>query len=160
MEFFDFFYQLKQFYGAELYQHLKGWDDSFMGVGGFNPDYNQFPSICTTTFTICIVAFVVFYYVINSPRFNRWWSWLLTLLIVGISAFGWGYQVVNVDVVSQCIAPSLSPYIGSLNAIMFGLYNCLLAILVFFILSLAFRHWSKNCKHSPWISIVSRVNRK
>ena len=157
MEFFEFFYKLKNFYGVELYEHLKGWDDALID---YNPDYNQFPSICVSTFAICIAAFVLFYYVFNSPRFNRWWSWLIILLVVGASAFGWGYQVVNVDVVSQSIAPSLIAKIGSLNAIMFGLYNSLLAAVVFLVLSMVFRHWSKNCKHSPWTSIISRVNRK
>jgi hypothetical protein len=25
---------------------------------------------------------------------------------------------------------------------------------------MCFRHWSKNCKHSPWISITSRINKR
>lgn len=128
MEFFDFFYKLKNVYGAELYDHLKGWDDSLMG---FRPDYNQFPSIFISTVAICLLAFLLFYYVLNSPRFNRWWSWLIMLVIVGVSAFVWGYQVVNADIVSQSIAPSLIERIGSLNASMFGLYNMILAIIIF-----------------------------
>ena len=157
MEFFEFFYKLKNVYGAELYEHLKGWDDSLMD---YNPDYNQFPSICVSTFAICIGVFVLFYYLLNSPRFNRWWSWLIMLIIVGASAFGWGYQVVNTDIVSQSIAPSLITKIGSLNATMFGLYNMVLAAIIFFVLTLALRHWSKNCKHSPWTSLFTRINRK
>ena len=157
MEFFEFFYKLKNVYGAELYEHLKGWDDSLMD---YNPDYNQFPSICVSTFAICIGVFVLFYYLLNSPRFNRWWSWLIMLIIVGASAFGWGYQVVNTDIVSQSIAPSLITKIGSLNATMFGLYNMVLASIIFFVLTIAFRHWSKNCKHSPWTSLFTRINRK
>ena len=157
MEFFEFFYKLKNFYGAELYEHLKGWDDAMMD---YNPDYNQFPSICASTFAICCVAFVLFYYVINSPRFNRWWSWFIVLIIVGGSAYGWGYQVVNVDVINQSIAPSLIAKIGLLNATMFGLYNSSLATVIFLVLSIGLRHWSKNCKHSPWVSIISRINRK
>lgn len=126
----------------------------------YNPDYNQFPSICVSTFAICIGVFVLFYYLLNSPRFNRWWSWLIMLIIVGASAFGWGYQVVNTDIVSQSIAPSLITKIGSLNATMFGLYNMVLAAIIFFVLTLALRHWSKNCKHSPWTSLFTRINRK
>ena len=156
MEFFEFFYKLKNVYGAELYEHLKGWDDSLMD---YNPDYNQFPSICVSTFAICIGVFVLFYYLLNSPRFNRWWSWLIMLIIVGASAFGWGYQVVNTDIVSQSIAPSLIAKIGSLNATMFGLYNMVLASIIFFVLTLALRHWSKNSKHSPWTSLFTRINR-
>lgn len=157
MEFFEFFYNLKNFYGVELYEHLKGWDDSLMD---YNPDYNQFPSICVSTFAICIIAFVLFYYVINSPRFNRWWSWLIVMVGVGVGAYAWGHYVVNVDIISQCIAPSLIAKIGTLNAIMFGVYNCLLSIFIFFVLSLALRHWSKNCKHSPWTSLITRINKK
>lgn len=134
----------------------KGWDDSLMG---FRPDYNQFPSIFISTVAICLLAFLLFYYVLNSPRFNRWWSWLIMLVIVGVSAFVWGYQVVNADIVSQSIAPSLIERIGSLNASMFGLYNMILAIIIFLVFSIVFRHWSKNCKHCPWTSIVTRINR-
>lgn len=156
MEFFDFFYKLKNVYGIELYEHLKGWDDSLMD---YNPGYNQFPSIFISTVAICLFAFLLFYYVFNSPRFNRWWSWLIMLVIVGVSAFVWGYQVVNADIVSQSIAPSLIEKIGSLNASMFGLYNMILAIIIFWVFSIVFRHWSKNCKHCPWTSIVTRINR-
>lgn len=81
------------------------------------------------------------------------------LVIVGVSAFVWGYQVVNADIVSQSIAPSLIERIGSLNASMFGLYNMILAIIIFLVFSIVFRHWSKNCKHCPWTSIVTRINR-
>ena len=157
MEFFEFFYKLKNFYGVELYEHLKGWDDTIMD---YNPDYNQFPSISTSTFAICLIAFVLFYYVFNSPRFNRWWSWIIVLVTVGASTYSWGYRVVNVDIISQSIAPSLIAKIGTLNATMFGLYNLILSIVVFFVLSMCFRHWSKNCKHSPWISITSRINKR
>ena len=157
MELFEFLYKFKNVYGAELYGHLKGWDDSLMD---YNPNYNQFPSICISTLAICVVVFLLFYYVINSPRFNRWWSWLLTIAIVCISTYIWGYQVVNTDIINQSIAPSLIDKIGSLNAIMFGVYNMIVSCLIFCFLTIAFRHWSKNCKHSPCISFITRLNRK
>ena len=85
---------------------------------------------------------------------------MIVLVTVGASTYSWGYRVVNVDIISQSIAPSLIAKIGTLNATMFGLYNLILSTVVFLVLSMCFRHWSKNCKHSPWISITSRINKR
>lgn len=155
MELFEFFYKLRNFYGVELFNHLKGWDDSMMG---FNPDYNQFPSIFLSTLGIALGMFLIYYYFANSPRFNRWWNWLIELAVVAISSFEYGCLVVNMDIRSGNIAPSIVSYIGSTNALMFGIYNMLLASLMFVLFSLLFRHWSKNCKHSPWTSVFTRLN--
>lgn len=149
MGLFDWIYGLKFLYGAELFEHLKGWDDSMMD---YNPDYNQFPSILFSVLLICIVFFILYYYIINHPRLNRWWCWLIDLIVIIILTFYWGYNVVNVDIINGNIAPSLIDKIGSINAISFGIYNAVLASLIYLILTLLFRHCSKNCKHSPWKS--------
>ncbi len=152
MSFFEFPYQIKNFYGAELYEHLKGWDDNLMD---YNPDYNQFLSIFGSTLLIAVVLFVAYYYIINHPRFNRWWSWLIFISVAGLLAYGWGFNVVNVDILNRSIAPSLINHIGATNAIMFGIYNMIFEVIVFLVFTLLFRHWSKNCKHSPWKSLLT-----
>ncbi len=115
-------------------------------------------SIFFSTIGIAIVAFLLFYYVINSPRFNRWWSWLIVLLVSMGLAYGYGFQVINVDIVNNDIAPSLASQIGRSNAILFGIYNSVFCGLVFFILSEAFRWWSRNCKHAPWTLLPTKLN--
>lgn len=144
---FEFFFRLKQLYGAGLYEHLKGWDDSIMD---YNPDYCRFPGLFFWVFGIAIVAFVLYYYVINHPRFNRWWSWLIMLGIVAISSNWRGAYVVYADIQLGNIAPSLDTSIGWANCIYFGTYCMFLSVIIYFICTLLFRRWSRNCKHSPW----------
>jgi hypothetical protein len=149
MGFFDWIYGLKFFYGAELFEHLKGWDDSMMG---YNPDYNQFPYIFGSIMFICVVMFALYYYIINHPRLNRWWFWLSDFVAILIMSYVWGYYMVRTDIVRGNIAPSLIDKIGNINAISFGIYNVILAALIYLLMTLLLRHWSRNCKHSPWIS--------
>ena len=52
------------------------------------------------------------------------------------------------------IDPTLN--VSADNATMFGVYNGLLASVFFFILSLLFRFGSKNCKNTPFKSLINR----
>lgn len=156
MNFFDFFYRLN-IYGEELFHHLKGWDDASQA---FSPDYNQFPAIFINTAVGVLVVFLLYYYIINSPRLNRWWHWGICLFIVGAFGYLYARRIVMSDINGGDIAQSLEPYIGSANALMFGIYNMGLAVLLFLILTLLFRRWSKNCKHSPFVLLTTRVNKK
>lgn len=157
MNFFDFFYKWKSFYGPELYEHMKGWDDSCMC---YNPDFNQFPSLFLWTIGIVVIVFVLYYYIINSPRLAKWWHWLISLVIVAGLTCWVGFITVIVDVINQTITPSLQPYIGNNSAMMFGIYNMMLAVLFYFVLTLLFRRWSRNCKHSPWVLLTTKLNNK
>lgn len=157
MDFFDFFYRWKSFYGAQLFEHMKGYDDAIMD---YNTNFNQFPSLFLWTIGIVVIVFVLYYYIINSPRLAKWWHWLISLVIVaGLTCFV-GFRTVNVDVINQNITPSLQPYIGHNNAMMFGIYNMMLAVLFYFVFTLLFRRWSRNCKHSPWVLLTTKLNNK
>ena len=157
MEFFEFFYRWKTFYGPALFDHLKGWDDALMD---YNPDYNVFPSLFLWTFGIAATVFVLYYYLINSPRLSRWWHWLITMLIVAAVSYWLGFRTVITDLVQQTISSSLATYIGRNNAMMFGIYNMGLAVLWYFVLTLCFRRWSRNCKHSPWVLLSTKINNR
>ena len=74
MEFFSLFYQLNV-YGQDLFYHLKGWDN---GMQDFVAANNQFPTIWLVTFFSALLVFVVYYYILNHPRFNKVWHWLIT----------------------------------------------------------------------------------
>ena len=69
-------------------------------------------------------------------------------------------MTVSFDINAGIIAESLINYIGMANAILFGVYNGLLGGLFFFILSLLLRMWSRNCKHSPWPLLITKLNNK
>lgn len=157
MDFFDFFYRWKSFYGAQLFEHMRGYDDALMG---YNPDFNQFPSLFLWTIGIVVIVFVLYYYIINSPRLSKWWHWLISMAIVAGLTYWVGFRTVNVDVINGNIALSLQPYIGHNSAMMFGIYNMMLAVLFYFVFTLLFRRWSRNCKHSPWVLLTTKLNNK
>ena len=157
MNFFDFFYRWKSFYGDALYEHLKGWDATCMC---YNPDFNQFPALFLWTVGVAAGVFVLYYYIINSPRLTKWWHWLISMAIVAGIAYGLGFRTVDVDVINGSISPDLQPYIGHNSALMFGIYNMVLAMLFYFVFTLLFRRWSRNCKHSPWILLTTKLNNR
>ena len=158
MNFFDFFYRWKSFYGVQLYEHMKGYDDALMN---YNPDFNQFPSLFLWTIGIVVAVFVLYYYIINSPRLVKWWHWLISMAIVAGLTYWVGFRTVIVDVNNGTVTPSLQSYVGYNSALMFGIYNMMLAMVFYFVFTLLFRRWSRNCKHSPWELLTTKlINRK
>lgn len=155
-DFFSLFYR-NHLYGEQLYYHLRGWDDAQQG---FVAAADKFPIIFLVTFGTALLMFFSYYYIFNHPRWNRWFHWLLPLFIsIGVG-FGLAYSLVSADLNANEIAQSLSPYIGYNNALLFGIYNGVLSGLFFFLISLCFRAWSKNCKHSPWTLLATKLNNK
>lgn len=150
---FEFLFRLKQLYGAALFEHLKGWDDA---IADYNPDFCRFPMLFGVIVGSAIIGFFLYYYIINNPRFNRWWSWLIFLAVVGAASYSYGAYVVSSDIAMDNIAPSLQNLIGMTNCIYFGLYCMVVSMLLFFILSMLFRRWSRNCKHSPWKLLIRK----
>ena len=153
MEFFSFFYQLNV-YGQDLFYHLKGWDN---GMQDFVAANNQFPTIWLVTFLSAALIFVVFYYILNHPRFNRLGHWFITLLILAVGIFVWSRGLVMADLSGASmhpIDPALN--VSADNAMMFGVYNAVLSAVFFFFFSLIGRFGSKNCKNTPWKSLINR----
>ena len=153
MEFFSFFYRLNV-YGQDLFYHLKGWDN---GLQDFVAENNQFPTIWLVTFLSSALVFFVFYYILNHPRFNKFWHWLITLVVLAIGIFIWSRGLVIADLSGLTEHPVDSALnISSDNAMMFGFYNAVLSALFFLFFSIIGRFLSKNCKNTPWKSLINR----
>lgn len=153
MEFFSLFYQLNV-YGQDLFYHLKGWDN---GLQDFVAANNQFPTIWMVTFFSALLVFVVYYYILNHPRFNKVWHWLITMAVLAIGIFFWSRGLVLSDIAGVSmhpIDPALN--VSADNALMFGVYNAVLSAIFFFFFSIVGRFGSKNCKNSPWKSLINR----
>ena len=151
MEFFSIFYQ-NNLYGQDLFYHLKGWNGF-----EFVAENNQFPLIWLITFGAAAVFFVLYYYILNHPRFNRFWHWLITFAILAVVIFFYSRSLVMSDLLGASahpIDPSLN--IAANNATMFGVYNGVLAGVFFFVLSIIGRFGSKNAKNSPFNSLINR----
>lgn len=153
MEFFSLFYQLN-LYGQDLFYHLKGWDN---GMQDFVAANNQFPTIWLVTFFSALLVFVVYYYILNHPRFNKVWHWLISMAVLAVGIFIWSRGLVMSDIAGASMHPVDSALnVSADNAMMFGVYNAVLSAIFFFFLSIIGRFGSRNCKNSPWKSLINR----
>lgn len=124
---------------TEMYESTNLFDAAFMDEMYNAQMYSTIAS--STAITVWVMA-IIYYYVINSVRFSRWYHWLIMM------------------VAAVLIAPSISfyfPYSEFTEAgkdymrqlIQFNILNVVLAILLFIIVSFSVRWWSSNCRHTP-----------
>ena len=118
---------------------------------------NQFPTIWLVTFFSALLVFVVYYYILNHPRFNKVWHWLITMAVLAIGIFIWSRGLVMSDIAGVSLHP-VDPAlnVSADNALMFGVYNAVLSAIFFLFFSIVGRFGSKNCKNSPWKSLINR----
>lgn len=118
---------------------------------------NQFPTIWLVTVFSALLVFVVYYYILNHPRFNKVWHWLITMAVLAISIFFWSRGLVMSDIAGVSLHP-IDPAlnVSADNALMFGVYNAVLSAIFFLFFSIVGRFGSKNCKNSPWKSLINR----
>lgn len=107
-----------------------------------NEMYNKYLNIAITTSIICWVVAFIYYYVINSVRFSRWYHWLLMLILTVILApgitFYYPFAEFNAD------GKDYMQQLITLNFINIGI-----TILLFIVASFSIRWWSSNCRHTP-----------
>lgn len=87
------------------------------------------------------IAFI-YYYLINSVRFDRWYHWLLMLLA----------SILLAPCVDIAYSNSSSSAIGtdfSSDILNFAIINILVTAIFFIIASFSIRWWSYNCNHTP-----------
>ncbi len=131
-------------YGDYLGQHLYGFDGE-----GFNDPSLYIPCGFITYFTPLALV-LLFYYLINSPRFNRWYHWLIFLALSAIICFAVSYGWVYADYDQGYMAESIAQYIEPGQLIAFGMVNALYGIILFVLFSFILRNWSANCSTTPF----------
>ncbi len=148
----------EDFFGQDLAEHLWGWD---MTTGDYTKA-NQFNTTGLVMIAISLTVVLLFYYAINHPRFNRWWSWLLVLLANAGLNFIYAWQLTLSDFNTNSISDDLmyvrdvatneiiTQKITMYNCIYFGIVNAIVATLAFVIFSFLFRWWSRNCSTCPF----------
>lgn len=89
----------------------------------------------------------LFYYVVNSVHFDRWWHWLTVLLLTAILTTLADRQLIVHDIAMESaeLTDIYSPYILSLSG-----WNALLGAATFTVASFGMRWWSSNCRHTPF----------
>jgi len=147
-------------FGQNLAEHLWGYNCVSQVFDG----KNLFNSIGLITAGVSLVFVLAYYYLplyfFNHPRSNRWWNWLIILLIAGIInffiAYGWTVNDFLNGNIGDCLMYNrdeqgniIAQHIFTSDCWLFGLSNLFVSTLFFIGWSLVFKWWSRNCKHSP-----------
>ncbi len=120
----------------ELVYNAPGYSDNMYNLGIYD----------TVAMVITALAWVgagVYYYVINSVRFDRWWHWLAMLAMVAVLTPVACYSV-NVSVFSDNGGISYPAETAA-----FQTATVLYSVLMFVVASFSIRWWSSNCRHTP-----------
>lgn len=147
----------RSLYGTDLYYFLWGYDP----VAQQYINQNVYAITGWLTLGISFALVLVYYYVFNHPRFCKWWSWLITLIVNSVIALFAGFGIVY-SKYSQGAIPQDLMYtfddsgnivaykIVESNIWGFGLANFFIAAIVFVIFSAFFKWGSSNAKHIPF----------
>ncbi len=103
---------------------------------------NMYPVIALITILVSWGGAAIYYYAINSVKFDRWYHWLAILGVVAVLAPAVCY-IYNDSVFSN----NGLIYIG--ESIQFEMQTVLFAALLYIIASYSIRWWSSNCRHTP-----------
>ena len=109
-----------------------------------NEMYNQNLYFVVALITVLVAwgLAAVFYYVVNSVSFSRWYHWLCMLAIVTVAV-----PVVCYIYNNAIFGENNLQY--TQESIVFELQNLLFAPIMFIIASFSMRWWSSNCRHTP-----------
>lgn len=149
-EFFGSIYcWFEDFFGLELANYLWGTASPVQGR-------NLFIGIGMWMFFLSLVVVLVFYYLINYPKFNNWIAWLVALIINAVLNFIVGWQYVLRDSYAgkmiryDAEGNSVDLVINGGDMLCFGVTNAILSIGAFIIFSFVFKWWSRNCSSAPF----------
>lgn len=145
-------------YGVNLSEHLWGWEDATQAYTG-PLVYNV---VGFYTLIVSAIVVVLYYYVIDSPRFCKWWHWGIVAILNSVIALFLGYYRAYSDYNNGGIADSLmylrdengevvDTLIGTSDCWGVGVVNMFVAFIFFFLLSLFLHWWSVNARYAPFV---------
>ena len=161
----NIYYLFVGLFGQHLSDYLWGYN---CNTQGFDAPVVYLP-IGFTMVLLTLVLCMVYYFVVNHPRLNKWWHWLITLVIVFVvnMLIGgiWVDNHLQSGLIPQCLLFTQQPdgtqvqNIFDVNCWMFGFANGIVSIIWFTILSVIVKRWSRNCRHTPWRSLFPKRNK-
>ena len=118
------------------------WEQMYFNQGFNDKMYNlsMYPVIAAITILVAWGGAAIYYYAINSVKFDRWYHWLAML---GVAS------VLTPVVCYIVIANFLEGFDYGTAEFTFAFYNILFTALTFVIASFSMRWWSSNCRHTP-----------
>jgi len=114
-----------------------------------------YPVIGFLMLGLSLLGPVIYYYVINHPKFSKWWHWLIVIAVFAIINFTIAtvYTFNSLDVLYYHDNPFFSEHFA------FGMMNALWSMVFSFVFSMCIKWGSRNCKHSP-ISLIKDKRQK
>ncbi|MBR1883227.1 MAG: hypothetical protein IJ808_09525 [Muribaculaceae bacterium] len=128
-----FFLMREDAYNALYYS--SGFNDQLWNLG-------LYETATLITIGMAWGAAAIYYYAINSVRFDRWWHWLAVLAVVALLT-----PIVSYLVISHAFSDAGLDY--QLETFSFELGNVVWSALLFVVASFSMRWWSSNCRHTP-----------
>lgn len=119
----------------EMIYQSTGFSDKVYNFGLYN-------FVMGATIGIAWLLAALYYYVIDSVKFDRWFHWLV-ILIAGFVITGWAcFALVDRELAGAGLQYGQQTfYLAAVCAS--------LGVLIFIIASFGLRWWSKNCRHTP-----------
>ena len=103
---------------------------------------NMYLLVAIVTALAAWLLAAVYYYVINSVSFSRWYHWLMVL----------GVACVVAPVINYIYPNNVFDSLGldfSSQLFSFCIVDVLLEAVLFIVASFSIRWWSSNCRHTP-----------
>ena len=101
-----------------------------------------YPMLATIIVCMAWGAAAVYYFVINSVKFDRWWHWLSVLVIVSL------VTPLACHAATTALLAGAGMDYGAAT-VQFGLQHIMWTALLFVVASFSMRWWSTNCRHTP-----------
>ena len=98
-----------------------------------------------------VIVGLLYYYVINHPRWNRWFWWLLIGLLLAVANSITARIMADSMLVKLYTDAEMEMPYGIAQFLPFCVVVGVLTLFFFFIFSFIVKWGSRNCKHSPFL---------
>lgn len=126
----------------------------FVNQGNFSNDmYNNgfYMPLFILMLVSCLTVTAVYYYLINHPRINRGWQWLLFNFGTAFLNFILAWIISSDKITAFYAAQQMYPPYDWTNYFILGIIDFFWTIVFFFVSSFIIKWWSRNCKHTPFL---------
>lgn len=126
----------------ELLSYFDGFSDNMY-------DNGLYLSIGYCLILVPVVLLTLYYYVLNSRKFNKWWQWLLLVVIICVINFGIAFGVSYNGIYGQ-YGTNLVGYPLISDCLGFSFINFTWSFLISFVWSMIIKWGSSQCRRTPF----------
>lgn len=143
----DFFANLFELWGLANIQNSQ---ESFSDEMYYNSLY---PPIGLLMIISAVMFVVLYYFVINHARLNRWYWWGLCGLIVSIINFFTSWGIADSKLYQIYVNAGMEYPFSFIDILPFLFIVAMWTFVVFLLTSLITKRFSINSRHTPWRSL-------